>query len=117
MKGFRFYADLPGTVKQPEQPDNRFADDVPVLPKRTTIKQLRAHADKGEHLNVIALLLGPEHLCHDYTQEALTATFGHANSDTSLGTVDSGYLRNCRRIPEPLARKLHPRLFARLDSN
>ena len=117
MKGFHFFADLPGTLKQPEQRDNRFADDVPVFAKRTTRKQLREAADRGERCNVAALLLGHEHQNHDYTQEALCATFGHADSDTSLGSVSRDYLRGCRRIDEALARKLHPRLFARLDSS
>lgn len=117
MNGIRFYADLPGTLQQPEQHDNRFADDKPLLPLRTTIKQLRAHADAGGKLNVIALLLGDKHCCVDYSQEALSATFGHADSDTSLGSVSHEYLRDCRRIPESLARDLHPRLFARLDAN
>jgi len=115
MNGFRFYADLPGTWRQPEQHDNRFVDDIPVLSLRTTIKQLRAYADDGGLLNVIALLLGNEHRCHNGEQEALVATFGHADSDVSLGAVPRDYLHKCRRIPEELARKLHPRLFVRLN--
>lgn len=117
MNGIRFYADLPGTWKQPERHDNRFTDDKPLLPLRTTVKQLKAYADNGGKLNVVALLLGNEHRCPDYSQEALTATFGHADSDTSLGSVSHEYLRDCRRIPEDLARRLHPRLFARLDAD
>lgn len=105
MKGYWFYADLPGTKK----------DDKPILPPRTTIKQLRAHAGNGGLLNCIALLLGEEHRSHDGCQEAITSTFCHPDSDTSLGAVAHGYLRECRRIPEALARMLHPRLFARLD--
>jgi|SRR5215472_9878616 len=115
MNGYRFYADLPGTLQQPEPYDNRFADPRPVLPLRTSIKKLKAFADGGGELNVVALLLGDEHRCSNGEQEALVATFGHANSDTSLGAVAHEYLRKCRRIPEKLARKLHPRLFARLD--
>lgn len=108
MKGFRFYADLPGTLD-----DN----DKPVFRKRTTtVKQLREAAERGEQCNVIALLLGREHQRPNFTQEAISATFAHADSDTSLGSVSREYLRDCRRIPEALARKLHPRLFARLDS-
>lgn len=67
-------------------------------------------------MNCVALFLGKEHQCHDYSQEALSATFIHPNSDVSAGSVSREYLRGCRRIDEMLARKLHPRLFARLDS-
>lgn len=117
MQGYRFYADLPGTEAEPVAANGFYPDNVKVkFPKRTTVKQLAAAADRGEHCNVIALLLGREHLCPDYSQEALVATFWHADSDTSLGSVCHDYLRDCRRIPERVARKLHPILFARLDS-
>jgi hypothetical protein len=116
MKGFHFFADLPGTLAQPEDYSGRYGD-TPVFPKRTTRKQLREAAERGELCNVVALMLGDEHLCRsDYSQECLSATFGHADSDTSLGSVSRDYLKGCRRIPEALARKLHPRLFARLDA-
>lgn len=100
MKGIRFYADLVG-----------------MLPSRTTVKQLRERAKRGEHINCVALLLGDEHKCHDFSQEALVATFEHADSDTSFGAVSRDYLRQCRRIPESLARALHPRLAQRLDAS
>lgn len=115
MNGFRFYADLPGTLVQPEPHDKRFADPAWVYPKRITVRQLKDATAQGKHCNVIALLLGREHRCADYSQECLSATFGHADSDTSFGSVGREYLQTCRRIPESLARQLHPRLFARLD--
>ena len=114
MKGFRFYADLPGTSAIEDHSGRGF--DKPAFPKRTTIKQLREAAERGERCNVIALMLGRVYQHHDYTQSALSATFAHADSDTSLGSVSLEYLRDCRRVPESLARQLHPRLFARLDS-
>lgn len=114
MRGYKFYADLAGTVVQPEQCDNRFADDVPLFAKRTTRKQLREAAERGERCNVVAVLEGEEHRCQDYSQEAIVSTFGHADSDVGLGAVSRDYLRKCRRIDEALARKLHPRLFAYL---
>lgn len=116
MKGFHFYADLPGTLKQPEDYSGRHGD-VPVFPKRTTRKQLSEAAGRGEQCNVLAVFTGREHQCVDYSQECLSATFGHADSDTSMGSVNHDYLRGCRRIGETLARKLHPRLFARLDAD
>lgn len=114
MKNFRFYADLPGTLAIEDHSRRGF--DKPAFPKRTTIRQLREAAERGERCNVVALMLGREHQCADYSQECLSATFIHADSDTSLGSVSHEYLRGCRRIPESLARKLHPRLFARLDA-
>lgn len=115
MKGIRFYADLPGTFQQPEDYSGRYGDK-PLLPKRTTVRQLSEYAALTGRLNVVALLFGREHQCHNFTQEAISATFGHTDSDTSLGSVSREYLRSCRRIPERLARALHPRLFARLDA-
>lgn len=102
MNGFRFYADLTGTN--------------PALPLRTPVRQLRLLGEAGQHVNCVALLIGDEHRNHDGTQEALAGTFSHPNSDVSLGSVRHDYLRRCRRIPESIARKLHPRLFARLDA-
>jgi hypothetical protein len=99
MNGYRFYADLDET-----------------FPQRTTRKQLELAATAGKQCNVIALFVGDEYR-RGAMHEGLVATFAHLNSDTSVGMVDRGYLRKCRRIGEPLARKLHPRLFARLDAN
>lgn len=119
MDGFRFYADLPGTTTRPDtygiSPGPYH--EKPVLPKSSTVARIRAFADSGEHLNVAAVLLGREHTNDDYTQEAIVATFSHADSGTSLGSVSREYLRKCRRIPESLARRLHPQMFARLDAN
>lgn len=112
MNGFRFYADIPGTEYDPKEssfPRGRLPSDI-------TVERLGILGDVGTHVNVIALLLGPEHCGHDGTQEALVSTFGYPNSDTSLSSVDRKYLRRCRRIPERVARNLHPRLFARLDA-
>jgi hypothetical protein len=113
MKGIAFYADLPRTEYDPDTsgfPRGR-------LPKDVTRARLKLIADSGTSVNVIAVLLGKEHRAYDRrAQEAFAATFGHPDSDTSLTQVDFGYLRNCRRISENLARQLHPRLFARLDS-
>lgn len=97
MKGIRFYVELAG------------------LPKRMTRKQLRERGDRGQITNVVAVFLGDEHLCPDFTQEALVATFEAAGSDVSLGSVSRQYLRGCRHIDEVTARKLHPQLFRRLD--
>lgn len=115
MKGMRFYADLPGTLQRGSDAGLTEGRERRLLPPRSTVRDLREYAALTGALNVVALLLGKEHQNHDYTQEALVATFGFPDSDTSLGSVDHGYLRKCRRIPERLARALHPRLFSRLD--
>lgn len=99
MNGYRFYADLPE-----------------MFPLRTTRKQLEHAAAAGKQCNVIALFTDNEHRRYDGMFEGLVATFAHLNSDTSVGGIDRGYLRKCRHIGESLARKLHPRLFARLDA-
>ena len=116
MKGIRFYADIPGTHKRECNPRDGEQSSW-LLPKQTTLRQLREYAALGGTLNVVALLLGPEHQCPDYLQECLAATFSHPDSCTSLGSVSRAYLRNCRRIPETLARALHPALFVRLDND
>lgn len=100
MKGIRFYVELDG------------------LPKRTTRKQLRERAERGQITNVVAVLLGREHQFHnsrELNQEAFVSTFAAAGSDVSLGAVSREYLRGCRHIDELTARKLHPQLFRRLD--
>ena len=101
MKGIRFYADL---------------QDKP-LPQRTTVNNLRAYAANGGRLNCVAVLLGDEHRCADYSQEAFTATFDYEDSQVSLNSVSREYLRKCRRIPEALARQLHPLLAQTLDES
>ena len=117
MKGYRFYADLAGTESEPCAAGGFYPDNIKrAYGKRTTVKQLREAASAGKQCNVVALLLGAEHQNQDYWQEALIATFAHFDSDTSLGSVSRDYLKGCRHIPESLARKLHPRLFARLDA-
>lgn len=103
MKGIRFYADLAD-------------ENCPPFLRRATRKRLREYAINGGQLNCIAVLTGEEHRCYDGSQEALSATFFHPDSDTSLSSISRDYLRRCRHIDERTARKLHPRLAARLDS-
>jgi hypothetical protein len=119
MNGLRFYADLPNLDRENAPMSGGPYPNQPCLakpPSRITVQDLREFGNKGSRLNVVALLLGDEHRCHDYSQEALAATFGYPDSDTSLGSVCREYLRRCRRIPEAVARKLHPQLFQRLDA-
>lgn len=113
MKGFRFYADIKGTEYEPGEhgfPRGKLRTD-------TTVEHLRILGEANVPVNCIALFLGDEHRNGTQYQEALVATFAHANSDTSVGGVSFKYLRSCRRVPEVVARSLHPRLFARLDAS
>lgn len=113
MKGYRFYADLDGTDYSGITGALKVSGNK--WRPRTTVAQLTEYAAAGGLCNVIALCLGDEHRNPDYTQEALISTFAYLNSDTSFGGVSREYLRKCRRIPEALARELHPRLFARIS--
>lgn len=68
--------------------------------------------------NCVAVMTGHEHRCPDGSQEALSSVFDHADSDTNLGSVSRDYLaKRCVRIDADLARKLHPRLLARIDAD
>lgn len=121
MKGIHFYADLPGTLQQPEDTSGRYGNhptmgDKPVLSLRTTRRQLREYAAKGGKLNCLALFVGNEYQHRAGFREGLVSTFGYANSDVSVGIVCPEILRKCRRIDEKLARQLHPRLAQRLDA-
>lgn len=113
MNGYRFYADLPGTHYSGVTGALKVSGDK--WRPRTTVAQLTEYAAAGGLCNVIALLLGDEHKTLDGC-EALVSTFEYQDSDTSLSSVSREYLRKCRRIPESLARELHPRLFARIDA-
>lgn len=49
-------------------------------------------------------------------RETIGAVYFHPNSAVCGGAASLEYLRkNCRRIPEELAREIHPVLFERLD--
>lgn len=113
MNGIRFYADLAGTISREDWSGRGFEKSD--FSKKTTRAQLVAAANIGKKCNVIAVFTGKEHRYGNGDQEALGATFAHPDSDVSVGAVAFEYLRGCRRISESLARRLHPRLFERLD--
>lgn len=93
MNGYRFYADLSGTRGL------ALNDDKP-------IQQLKILAEHGFYVNCIAVNI--------HTMRRLASLHFDPNSD-KIGyvrvTPDYRY-----RIPEKIARKLHPRLFERLDA-
>ncbi|HEX8838171.1 MAG TPA: hypothetical protein VF748_14615 [Candidatus Acidoferrum sp.] len=102
MKGVRFYVEC--------------GEESPIG-KRNTVRQIWDRANEGWQINCVALFTEPDRWRHNGGNiEALLATFYYKNSDVSLGSVSRVYLqRKCKRVPEALARKLHPRLFERLD--
>lgn len=79
---------------------------------------LREWAEMGHKCAIVAVFQGSAHRCHDGSQEALVSTFDQEDSDVSLGSVSRVYLhKRTVRIDEALARRLHPRVFVRLDAN
>ncbi len=94
MKGIRFYLEYPNKTEK----------------NKATVKNLGNHSG-----NCIAVFLGKEHTCPDYSQECLSAVFFTPNSDTNLGSVSHEYLRErCKRIPANLVKNIHPKLWSRL---
>lgn len=47
--------------------------------------------------------------------EGLGAVHDFPDSPVASTQAGPGFLRQCKRIPEALAREIHPRLFERLD--
>lgn len=104
MKGLRFYAEYPEGVSK----------------RRPT----------SEAVNVIALMIPEDGSSEWYSRpscepgesmilgECLAAVFDHPNSDVAGTVVARDYLnKRAKRVPERVARKIHPRLFERLDTD
>lgn len=108
MKGVAFYA---------EMPDSWVSKKACKRHKAWTRKYIKEWAASGGQGTVVAVLLGPEHRTPEGDgQECLSSTFYFANSDVSMGAISFDILRDrTTRIDEATARKLHPRLFERLD--
>jgi hypothetical protein len=100
MKGYRFYLEYPNSTEK----------------KKATVKNLGNH--KG---NVVAVSFQDYRILHfekDIQYDSFCAGTDHRNGYVVSGTCTEGYLRAvCKRIPENLARIIHPRLFAVLDYN
>lgn len=111
MKGYRFFADNGGENSKSGSKKHR----------PFTRRNLRDTADHGRQVNCIALFVNDDGRYSytpgkDVVMEGLAAVFGTSNSGVNVTGVSQEYLRkHCVRIPENLARKLHPALFARLD--
>ena len=117
MKGYKFYAEMPDNYKS----KSGCKSHAPFT--RRYIKggshgtpYSSSKQGKGIYLNCVAVCFGREHTCHDGSQECFSSVFDYANSDVNAGSVSLDYLRKRTvRISETLARRLHPRLFERLD--
>lgn len=94
MKGYRFYLEY----------------ETPADKRRGTVKRPGPHTG-----NVVAVDL--ETPAWPGRVLALSSIFSYADSQVCWGEVSWDYLQaNCRRIPEALARAIHPALFERLDA-
>ena len=92
MKGYRFYEEFESNAKK--------------------------RARRGKE-SVIALILDDRNrpLWNGSTYDCIGAVHDLPNSGVATTGVQPEYLRkNCRRITEAEARKIHPRLMAWLDS-
>lgn len=108
MDGIHFYADA-GERRSKSASKKHVA---------FTRANLRKWANEGVYCNVVALFTGREHQCHDGAQEALVGLTDCSNAAPASSAVSREYLRrHCVRIDEALARRLHPRMFARLDTD
>lgn len=101
MEGFRFYLEYPD----------------PASKREGTVKKPGNHSG-----NVLAVILqsgGREESFisrGEIMVECITAVYFTPNSDVCCSSCSIGYLRsNCKRIPEQLARKIHPKLFQYLE--
>lgn len=72
-------------------------------------KRKSGRANHGHSGNVMALF--------ENRLEGLAALFEYSNSPVASTGTSRGYLRRCKRIPEELARSVHPTLFDSLDAN
>ena len=96
MKGVRFYLEYETSTKK----------------RKATVR------NPGEHKGtVVATLLGTEHLdAYQWVIECIGSLFDEPNSQVCGSNVGIFYIRDmCKRIPESLAREIHPKLFEYLD--
>ena len=108
MDGIHFYADAgDGRAKSASKKHVAF-----------TRANLRKWANDGVYCNVVALFTGDEHRCYNGSIEAIVAVTDCSNAPVASSSVSRDYLyKHCVRIDEALARRLHPLMFARLDTD
>jgi hypothetical protein len=110
VNGFQFHAEMPA-----ERKSKSASKAYPFQP--WTRATLKAMAERGEHVNVCAVY-GESYLSgRDVMRESISSLFEHANSVCCGSSASRDYLASRTvRIDELTARKLHPNLFAYLDS-
>lgn len=112
MKGIRFFAALPE-----ERGSKSASKQYPMQP--WTVKTLRGIADAGKYADCVAVYTDRSQWCMhggSVQCEAVAGVYSHENSACTTTSVGLEWLRKrCVRVPEDLARKLHPALFNYLD--
>ena len=82
------------------------------------IKKRSGKRHTGHCCNVFAGFVGNGwHQDHSgkYLLEGLGAVYDYANSPVAGTSASREFIDSCKRIPEQLARQIHPELFRRLD--
>lgn len=98
MKGYRFYSDSASTYAKRH---NKHRGSVIAIDLD----------DRGRPIGRM------HHTGKDYMIECTAGMFDWPDSGVGGTSVSQDYLRKrCKRIPEKLAREIHPALFAWLDS-
>jgi len=97
MKGYRFYLEYPNKTEK----------------HKGTVK------NPGNHIGTVLAVFNDAYLSHnEWTYEAEGGLYDYPNSPVCSTSTTWGYLKEfCKRIPEILARKIHPELFKVLDSS
>lgn len=100
MNGVRFYLEFPdsATKKRSGRTNNGHSGNV-----------FAAFISNGAHINSL----------RDRQWEGLAAVLFEPNSPVATVTVSIDHWAHarCKRVSEALARKIHPRLFERLDES
>lgn len=110
MKGYRFFAVMPG-----ERKSKSASKTYPFQP--WTVATLERYAKDGRYVECLAVAYETgQHIDGGYKFECAGALQEKNDQAVCSSTCDADYLRSrCTRIPEALARKLHPALFRYLD--
>lgn len=113
MQGFQFHAEMPQ-----ERRSKSASKAHPHEPwTRATLKR---YAAEGRHVNVCAVATDRAQsyvYCGRVMHDCVSALFDSPNSPVCGSSAARDYLdRRTVRIDEATARKLHPELFAYLDS-
>ena len=110
MKGYRFYLEYPSKTEKNKatvkKPGNHTSTVVAVY--------LEPYGRGWTQVGHIAYSNGEAHWMYD----CACAIFDTPNSSVASSSVQDEYLaENCKRIPERLAREIHPRLFVYLEED